>query len=190
MGQRLNIQIQREEEIIANAYYHWSAYTMSSLRLLVMIEDKWEELSSEPDDLIRAVRLLETTGAGLTDEELKSMELKRPHFSTPKLAVSRNDGLIAISVQGIHETIDWAEGTAIISLEDGSVLFNVFDEYDDEEQIIEAYDPSDEEIAGAPQLDFDEVDLHMGKIKEFTANFSDEKSLYKFKNGRFLSLIC
>ena len=190
MGQRLNIQIQRGEEIIANAYYHWSAYTMSSLELLGMIEDSWEQLSSETDDLVRAVRLLESTGAGLTDEELKAIETKRPDFSTPKECISRNNGLIAVSEKGINETIDWSEGTATISLEDGSVFFNVFDEYDDLDQMIGDFDPYDEEIAEAPQLDFDEVDLRMGKIKEFTSNFSDEKSLYKFKDGRFLVLVC
>lgn len=190
MGQRLNIQIQREEEIIANAYYDWSAYTMSSLGLLELIEDKWDELSSESDDLIRAVRLLEATGASFTDEDLEAMLAKRPGFMIEKKTVNRMDGLIGVSEKGINETIDLAEGSAIIFLEDGSVLFNVFEEYDDEEQIIEEYDPSDEEIAEAPHLDFDEVDLHMGKIKEFKSNFTDGKDIYKFKDGRFLVLIC
>ena len=33
MGQRLNLEISRGKKPIANAYYHWSAYTDSSYDL-------------------------------------------------------------------------------------------------------------------------------------------------------------
>ena len=34
MGQRLNIEIKKDSKVLANAYYHWSAYTSSALQML------------------------------------------------------------------------------------------------------------------------------------------------------------
>lgn len=34
MGQRLNLEITIGENVLANAYYHWSGYTTSSLKLV------------------------------------------------------------------------------------------------------------------------------------------------------------
>ena len=37
MGQRLNIEIMSGEKVLANAYYHWSAYTASAAELTKII---------------------------------------------------------------------------------------------------------------------------------------------------------
>ena len=34
MGQRLNIEIKKDSKVLANSYYHWSAYTSSALQML------------------------------------------------------------------------------------------------------------------------------------------------------------
>lgn len=31
MGQRLNIEVIKNGKVVGNCYYHWSAYTLSSL---------------------------------------------------------------------------------------------------------------------------------------------------------------
>lgn len=45
MGQRLNIEIKRRKDnkVLANSYYHWSAYTSSSLHLAEEINESYEE---------------------------------------------------------------------------------------------------------------------------------------------------
>lgn len=182
MGQRLNIQIQRGETILANAYYHWSAYTGSALELLKTIHEKWEELSTEENDVIRAVRLLETTGAGLTQEELLNVEILGQGFIPGNVAVNRNDGLIAVSPEGIAETNDWAGGGAIIDLDDAMVSFGVFYAYDDREHILSEYE--EDEIADLPELDF-QLDMssfkleHAGRI----SSALDESGQFVFKTS-------
>lgn len=48
MGQRLNIEIMKNDKVLANAYYHWSAYTESALELCACIIG---EINSSPDIL-------------------------------------------------------------------------------------------------------------------------------------------
>lgn len=48
MGQRLNIEIMKNDKVLANAYYHWSAYTSSALELCAYII---EEIKNVPDVL-------------------------------------------------------------------------------------------------------------------------------------------
>lgn len=44
MGQRLNIEIMKDNKVLANAYYHWAAYTGAALELCQCIID---EIKSE-----------------------------------------------------------------------------------------------------------------------------------------------
>lgn len=190
MGQRLNIQIQRGETILANAYYHWSAYTESSLELLKMIQEKWEKLSTTENDVIRAVRLLEATGAGLTQEELFNVATLGQDFIPGNVEVNRNYGLIAVSPEGIAETNDWAEGGAIIDLDDAMVSFDVFYAYDDREHILSDYEEDD--IAELPELDF-QLDMSSFKLEHagVIASALDESGefVFKTKEGQYFSII-
>lgn len=188
MGQRLNIQIQRGDTVLANAYYHWSAYTMSTLGLLKTIQENWQELAKEENDIIRAVRLLESTGAGLTEQELIAEEKLGGAFIPGHLATSRNDGLIAISESGIQETIDWAEGNAIIDLDDAMVNFDVYFRYDDEEHMASDYE--DEVITELPDFNFD---ISHFALKDASAILEvleqNGKFLYKTGDGDHIALI-
>lgn len=190
MGQRLNIQIQRGETILANAYYHWSAYTESSLELLKMIHEKWEKLSTIENDVIRAVRLLESTGAGLTDKESAYSSILGEGFLPWRIADNRNNGLIAVSPEGIAETNDWAEGGAIIDLDDAMVSFDVFYAYDDRKHILSEYE--EDEIADLPELDF-QLDMssfkleHAGRIAS-TLDLSGQ-FVFKTKEEKYFSII-
>ena len=73
MGQRLNIEIKRRKDnkVLANSYYHWSAYTSSSLHLAEeIIENIYDIIRKEKvSDEIKAIQLLQTTGAGLMENE-------------------------------------------------------------------------------------------------------------------------
>ena len=123
MGQRLNIQIEANNpttdktEVLANCYYHWSGYTSSAMELVKEIVDSGIYNLDILDPVEKAIRLLEATGAGLTEDELTDT------YNTPKynLATSRNEGLIAISEKGINDTVDWEETRVTINLTTGSI---------------------------------------------------------------------
>ena len=101
MGQRLNLEIRYGKEVLANAYYHWSAYTNSTLELANTIVEEiinknikfnrllWHER------IMEAVKVLELTGAGVNKEEKE--EIKSMRFLNVeefKNCVDRNEGRI------------------------------------------------------------------------------------------------
>ena len=120
MGQRLNIQFEMdipnsgEAKVLANAYYHWSGYTILAYELVKKIADSnyWSDDCKITDPVEKAIRMLEVTGAGLTKDEFTE---EYPE-SKYKKATSRNDGLIAISEEGIKDTQNWEEARVTINL--------------------------------------------------------------------------
>jgi predicted nucleotidyltransferase len=68
MGQRLNIEIIEDGKVLANAYYHWSGFTRASLELTYIILEATKRINYN-DRLVNAIKLLEVTKAGLTDED-------------------------------------------------------------------------------------------------------------------------
>ena len=144
MGQRLNIQIEMaipnsgESKVLANAYYHWSGYTSSAYELVKYIADSpySGKECTFTDPVEKAIRMLETTGAGLTKDEFTEAYPESKY----KLSTNRNDGLIAISEEGIQETQSWEEARVTINLSTGMVdmggvyyLYEV-DKIDNEEE--------------------------------------------------------
>ena len=132
MGQRLNIQIEanntdtNEIVVLANCYYHWSGYTSSAMELVNEIVKSGMYKLDILDPVEKAIRLLEVTGAGLAEDELTDT------YNTPKYKVStsRNDGLIAISEEGINRVAEWEESRVTINLTTGSI--NMSDMFYDE----------------------------------------------------------
>ena len=123
MGQRLNIQIEAnvtdtdESKVLANCYYHWSGYTSSAMELVKEIVDSGIYKLDILDPVEKAIRLLEATGTGLTEDELTDT------YNEPKYrkATDRNMGLIAISEKGIKATVEWEESRVTINLTTGSI---------------------------------------------------------------------
>ncbi len=72
MGQRLNIEVHYDGELVANAYYHWSAYTSSSLNLLGKVIEAYQN-RTEINKLKVAVEILQATGAGINEEERQNI---------------------------------------------------------------------------------------------------------------------
>ena len=132
MGQRLNIQIEtndtdtNETVVLANCYYHWSGYTSSAMALVKEIVDSGVYNLVILDPVEKAIKLLEATGAGLAEDELTDT------YNTPKYTVStsRNNGLIAISEEGINSVAEWEESRVTINLTTGSI--NMSDMFYDE----------------------------------------------------------
>lgn len=164
MGQRLNIEIHDNGKLLANAYYHWDAYTGTALEHAKTILDN--VLDMEDHSVLSAVRLLETTGARLTSEEIDYMKLYSDEDFVE--AVSRNDGLIGVSPNGMQNTRYWEEGRVVFDIGTQTVDFMVyctedFEEYEDD------YEKS--------PLKLEEIDVSLDAIP--FDDFDSLTSLYK-----------
>ena len=127
MGQRLNLEIWNNGKVLANAYYHWSAFTESSAEIISKALNYIENNTLEDNNaLLYAVRILESTGAGLTEDEIAYAntinELKGKAFSP---CVNRNYGLIAITEKGIEDIRYWEEYSAYIYIDEKRISFRI-----------------------------------------------------------------
>jgi len=126
MGQRLNIEIISDGKTLANAYYHWSAFSSSSVEIAQTIIKNINNIKEE-SELLRAIRLLETTGAGLSEDEVvyakQIEELKDANFAK---YIDRNNGLIAISENGIDYIRSWQDYSLYIYLDEQRMSYKVF----------------------------------------------------------------
>lgn len=104
MGQRLVVNVYEKDKKVANAYYHWSGYTISSLRVLKDISKAYIENKD-----ISAVDLLKATGARLSNDD----------------NCNRNDGIIEITESGMENSSSWSEGDIDIYLDEGMYDFFV-----------------------------------------------------------------
>lgn len=102
MGQRLNIEIVKNGDVLANSYYHWSGFSNSAVNLTIDIIKTFDyvkryqvEKYINNQDLLFAIRLLEITGAGLNDIE-KARKILEDQTMNLKLqpCKGRNDGII------------------------------------------------------------------------------------------------
>lgn len=150
MGQRLNIEILNNGEVLANAYYHWSAYSDSSIELLETILNNINKFKNESDLIVKAIRLLECTGAGLNDAEIQKYDNKDIKFVSCN---DRNCGLIAVSKDGIEETRMWEEGRISINIDEETFDYEVIHLYSKSEYNSEReYDKNLKEIKELPVL--------------------------------------
>lgn len=135
MGQRLEILIMKDGKELANAYYHWSAYTSSSFELAkeIVMAIKNRKVRQK-DELKKAIRLLEITGAGVTPNEKDYLKVSE-RFKNFKFMPcnGRNEGLVAVSPDGIKETRDWQEGQVFIDIGKRKVSFDVWSYYNEDE---------------------------------------------------------
>ena len=176
MGQRLNIEIRRKKDnkILANSYYHWSAYTYSSLKLAnEIIENIYDVIrNNKVSDEIKAIQLLQTTGAGLLEQEYNTLNEKDKKYCS--LATSRDLGLISFTERGMEETRTWEESRLTITID--------FDnkEYDfvgDKNRVdFEVYFPiSREEIEECYKEELKSGKINLDEVVEFNFDLQDMK---------------
>lgn len=147
MGQRLNIEIiDRNGECLANSYYHWSAFSTSSLATAVEVIANFDKLRKQyENNMLLAIKMLEQSGAGLTKDG--SLEKAKELFPNEifKIGENRNSGLIGITEKDIDETRQWEEGRITINIDTKTIDYGVFfetssdDEYLQEEAIQKKY---------------------------------------------------
>jgi len=126
MGQRLVIQITENGEPLANAYYHWSAYTCSAAELTNKVLGYLDDADKSFTNKQKAVWALYKTGARFAPDELNRIDKVKPFsFVLDDKQVNRNDGLLCISQDGMEQNIDWEEGRVDIDIVDKEIYFDV-----------------------------------------------------------------
>ena len=198
MGQRLNIEIVKGENLLANSYYHWAGYTSCSLDMAVDIIKRFDYIKKykvenvKDKDTLLAIRLLEETGAGTSESEeteiIKKIGLIDENVKT-KACRGRNEGIINITEEGIKENRAWEEGRITIDIESQKVKFDVFHKIPEED--IKEYEEDGDK--------FEEININFESIKfedifDIKAFIDKQryKSQYRFKNkfdNKYISLI-
>ena len=179
MGQILNIEIvdRSGEKALANAYYHWGAYSGSAAEYAqdMIHSPEWDQLMKEPT-VENAVKLLLLTGAGFDEAEIT--EIKAKHLLPDDLLVpmlGRNEGIISVTEQGIEETQMYAEGTMYIFTDTQCIdIAGVFNYIGDTEYGIsdpfydEVIDDEDSEFNGMKRSDvmagIETPDICLGRL--------------------------
>lgn len=158
MGQRLNFEVCYDGEVLASAYYHWSAYTSSSLGILENVIEAYKN-RTEINPLRVAVEILQATGAGVDDEEKSRIRMdKSGKFDGIKFrdAVDRNEGLLAVTPEGIESTRRWEEGRVTVDISTEEFLFDVV-WVESNEEYEECREPGDAEKL--PNMDDVGIDI-------------------------------
>lgn len=158
MGQRLNFEVCYDGEVLANAYYHWSAYTSSSLGILENVIEAYKN-RTEINPLRVAVEILQATGAGINDEEKSRIRMdKSGKFDGIKFhdAVDRNEGLLFVTLKGIEDTRKWEEGRVTVDISTEEFRFDVM-WIESNEEYEEYREPGD--AAKLPYMDDVGIDI-------------------------------
>lgn len=185
MGQRLNIEIVSNGKLLANAYYHWDAYTGISLQRTDDILNKLNEIKEfVKDDLDLAIKLLESTGAGINDVEMNYI-LADPELSKYlpiNDCVDRNEGILSITKEGMQNTRYWEESRVIIDIGKRTILFRVYWELTKEEYLDDYNDM--EHYEQLPTIDYDfEKEISFDKFEELKNLYTSTIDSYGFKRS-------
>jgi len=136
MGQRLVITVKNNAEDIAKIYYHWSAYSLSALQETREVLDCLLNNDNPIKDLrLRLIRFVESRGGcidgGSESEEFKAIQEMYPNEKF-KSDGSRNEGLIALTEDGMNSIQSWSEGDVDINLDDEMIYNSVYwsDDFD------------------------------------------------------------
>lgn len=127
MGQRLNLEVCYDGEVLANVYYHWSAYTSSSLFLLENVLSAYRK-STKIRPLDIAVEILQATGAGIDDNEREQIVKDTSgKFDSIEFrdATGRNEGILSVTKDGIEDTRRWEEGRVLVDIGAEEFTFGV-----------------------------------------------------------------
>ena len=193
MGERLNIEIIKNGETLANCYYHWAGYSNSSVELAKTIIQNIDKVKCD-NDVLTAIRLLESTGAGLTDREIEYAktvdELKDIKFEE---TAGRNEGLIGISPNEIDNTRTWQEHSLYIYLDENRMSFKVYFtndrwewEYNNKEEGIEIkFDDLEVTDINFDDIKFDKID----SFEEFVSKHLENNFITKFDRWIVYSMV-
>lgn len=165
MGQRLVVEVKGFGETICTVYYHWDAYTMSTLYdAKKYIALGLQDCKTREEVILKVIRFCESEGGGVC---YTSMDEVKKMFSNEEFRedVDRNYGLVDISEKGIDQSLGWAEGNLTLDLVNETAYTDVYSTYASETEYREEYGLEDEPEFDIPELDadpqefpFDDVD--------------------------------
>lgn len=197
MGQRLNIELFYNGERVANAYYHWSGYTSSAFDLTRQIIINYDEFMSKDLPIqIKAILLLQTTRAGLTEDEIKWAEENINQFDEYKdilvKAVNRSEGLIAVSEKGMNETESWEEARVTIYLDTKKIDLDTFYIYETIEEFVENYSQEEADNLSDFPYDFEwgytfEEFMHLDMY--YAIAYNNDVYAFKYQNDKVIVAI-
>lgn len=127
MGQRLNFEVCYDGKVLANAYYHRSAYTSSALGILGEVIKAYNN-RTEINPLRVAVEILQATGAGVNESERELIAKETDgKFSGIEFndAIDRNKGLLSVTEKGINDTRYWEEGRVTFDIGTEEFVFDL-----------------------------------------------------------------
>ena len=173
MGQRLVIDLIKDNKVVAAVYYHWSAYFASTVYELGRLSEAILKADKEgKDKLFAIVQCLEEDeqytdfdgnkhirygGVCGTPEEIKAAKKMFPNYVPKTEYVNRNCGIITFTEERINNFHDWEEGHGEINLDTLEVSHDVtLDPYP-----FEFDAQTDEDENG----DLCEYEFNSGKIK-------------------------
>ena len=178
MGQRLVVTVKNNGKDLAKIYFHWSAYTVSALMEARKIVDCIceEDYKTEKELQLRLIHFCEENGGGIDggsdSPEFKYIQNMFPNETFETDDYSRNDGLIALSEEGMEHMQGWSEGDITIDLDD-EVIYNevmwsyeCFEEYKESRK--EWDDEFDEEMTleDIPEIKYDLYEIPFENIND------------------------
>ena len=131
--------------------------------------DAWLKNAEERGDMVPemlAEVLLRHGGLDLSDRELAAQKFPNESFEIE--GVSRNEGLVAISIETMSDQLKWAEGTIDIDLDTKLVLNDVLYAYSHEDYMAETEDFDEDEyvpIESIPQIPIDICEFQLEDIE-------------------------
>jgi hypothetical protein len=133
MGQRLVITIKEGGKNIAAGYWHWSAYTASSIeaanKVLEFIKSKSADIESYKTHQRFAADALLHEEDGVSFENTESYKIFFGTDMPEDYGQDRNSGVVCLDDAGIASLREWAEGSVDIDITDLAnlkILFDVF----------------------------------------------------------------
>ena len=188
MGQRLVVTVRKNQEDICKIYYHWSAYTTSALMEVRDIIQWIDEC--EIDDLkLHLIQCCERNGGGIRGDDYEQEYIRRmyPNEMFKSDGYSRNQGLIAISEDGMNDLQGWSEGDVEIDIDSRTVSFMVFSGYDSLEEYEEERMDWDEDYEKQNLEDIVDIGFDLGcfgfdDIEDVIAAVGDEDFIVRNGN--------
>lgn len=160
MGQRLVISCIRDGERFATLYFHWSAYTDSTYeegRKIVsgLMERGYSKDMTKEETILMLEKILREDSHGIsytkktithggvdqTETEIAAFEalgLSKEEMDAEN--ISRSEGLISITEQGMKDSETWVEGFAVLDFDNKTFENDIFYEEEPDSEAFEFND--------------------------------------------------
>lgn len=199
MGMRLVISVKHLGEDVCKIYYHWSAYTMSALYetrdVINCIYNHEDETKEELQ--LRLIRFCEENGGGISGDgnEFEYIQAKFPNETFKTANYSRNNGLIALSENGMIRMAGWSEGDVDIDIDEDMVSFGVYSCYENLDEYNAERLEWDEDYTPIGYDNMSDIGIDLGQFAtidiDYVINAVNNVPGYLARNGNeIFELIC